>query len=113
MRIALTYNEKRGDGEEEAEFDSLDTIHAIARLLASLGHVVRPVEVSGPVERVVAQLRLIGPELVFNLAEGNRGRRTAGRAGAGIVQEAAGGWIRDHHRIAGGRRRRLFRCRLS
>jgi len=74
MRIALTYNEKRGDGEEEAEFDSLDTIHAIARLLASLGHVVRPVEVSGPVERVVAQLRLIGPELVFNLAEGNRGR---------------------------------------
>src|SRR5688500_10486522 len=73
MRIALTYNEKRTACEAEAEFDSPETIHAIARMLASLGHVVTPVEVSGPVEDVVATLRRIAPDLVFNMAEGHHG----------------------------------------
>jgi D-alanine-D-alanine ligase len=73
MRIALTYNEKRSPGEEHAEFDSPETIHAIARMLASLGHVVTPVEVSRPVEDLIGELRRLAPELVFNMAEGERG----------------------------------------
>lgn len=73
MRIALTFNEKRTGAEAEAEFDSRETIHAIARILASQGHIVTPVEVSGPVDEVVRELRRICPELVFNLAEGTRG----------------------------------------
>ena len=56
MRIALTYNEKRSQSEAEAEFDSPETIHAIARMLASLGHVVTPVEVGRPVETLVAEI---------------------------------------------------------
>jgi D-alanine-D-alanine ligase len=88
MRIALTYNEKRPRvidptspayeqellaSEAEAEFDSPETIHAIARMLASLGHSVTPVEVSRPVEAIVAELRRIAPDLVFNMAEGQLG----------------------------------------
>jgi D-alanine-D-alanine ligase len=73
MRIALTYNEKRSLCEAEAEFDSPETIHAIARMLASLGHMVTPVEVSGPVEGLITKLRRLAPDLVFNMAEGHAG----------------------------------------
>lgn len=74
MRIALTFNEKRSSDESEAEFDTPDTIGAIARTLASAGHVVTPVEVSGPVDKVILALERLHPELVFNLAEGRTGR---------------------------------------
>ena len=74
MRIALTFNEKRSDAERDAEFDSMETILAIARTLASMGHVVTPVEVSGAVEGVIGELRRVEPDLVFNLAEGTGGR---------------------------------------
>ena len=73
MRIALTYNEKRSAHEAEAEFDSPETIHSIARMLASLGHSVTPVEVTRPVEDLVTELRRVKPELVFNMAEGTHG----------------------------------------
>ncbi|HEY5950514.1 MAG TPA: ATP-grasp domain-containing protein [Kofleriaceae bacterium] len=73
MRIALTYNEKRSASEAEAEFDSPETIHAIARMLASLGHTVTPIEVGKPVEALVAELRRMSPDLVFNMAEGQVG----------------------------------------
>jgi D-alanine-D-alanine ligase len=74
MRIALTFNEKRSDTERDAEFDTIDTILSIARTLASMGHVVTPVEVSGAVDGVIGELRRVSPELVFNLAEGTGGR---------------------------------------
>jgi D-alanine-D-alanine ligase len=74
MRIALTFNLKRSGSEAEAEFDSLETVHAIARMLASLGHVVTPIEVTRPVEEIVGELRRIAPDLVFNMAEGTRGK---------------------------------------
>src|SRR4051812_40032292 len=73
MRIALTFNLRRQRCEAEAEFDSLESISAIARLLASLGHRVIPVDVNAPVEDTVAMLRRIAPDLVFNLAEGRHG----------------------------------------
>jgi D-alanine-D-alanine ligase len=74
MRIALTFNEKRSDTEHDAEYDSMETILALARTLASMGHVVTPVEVSGAVDGVIGELRRVAPELVFNLAEGTGGR---------------------------------------
>jgi D-alanine-D-alanine ligase len=74
MRIALTFNEKRSDAEHDAEFDSMETILGLARTLASMGHVVTPVEVSGAVDGVIGELRRVAPELVFNLAEGTGGR---------------------------------------
>ena len=73
MKIALTYNEKRSDAEREAEFDSRDAIAAIARLVASLGHVAVPIDVTGSIPRLTAELQRIAPDIVFNFAEGERG----------------------------------------
>ena len=73
MRIALTYNLQRSADEAYADLDSAATVRAIARLIAASGHRVTRVEVSGPVERVVARLRALAPDLVFNIAEGLRG----------------------------------------
>lgn len=73
MKIAITYNEKRSSGEHEAEFDSREAITAIANIVTSLGHVVSPVDVTGSVQRLVDELQSLGPELVFNVAEGERG----------------------------------------
>jgi D-alanine-D-alanine ligase len=74
MRIGLTFNQKRSGSEAEAEFDTLDTVHAIARMLASFGHIVTPIEVTRPVDEIVDELRRLAPDLVFNMAEGTRGR---------------------------------------
>ena len=73
MRIALTYNEKRSAAEAEAEFDSRHTIDALVARLARLGHDVTPVEVSGPVAALIARLEAIAPDVVFDIAEGERG----------------------------------------
>lgn len=73
MKIAITYNEKRSGAESDAEFDTRDAIAQIARLVASLGHTVVPVDVNGSVPRLVAELERISPDLVFNFAEGERG----------------------------------------
>jgi D-alanine-D-alanine ligase len=73
MRLALTYNQRRSDSEADAEFDTLETITMLTGILSSLGHAVTPVEVSGPVEELVATLRHLAPDLVFNIAEGRRG----------------------------------------
>jgi len=73
MRIALTYNLQRSADEAYADLDSAATVRAIAELIAASGHRVTRVEVSGPVERTVARLRGLAPDLVFNIAEGLRG----------------------------------------
>jgi D-alanine-D-alanine ligase len=73
MRIALTYNLRRDRCEASAEFDSRETIAAIARLVESLGHRVTALDVTGSIALVIARLRRIRPDLVLNLAEGERG----------------------------------------
>jgi D-alanine-D-alanine ligase len=73
MNLALTYNLKRSSREEEAEFDSAETIAALADILRALGHEVVPVDVSCSVVETVRRLRRAAPDLVFNLAEGRRG----------------------------------------
>ncbi len=74
MRIALTHNLRLTDSEEEAEFDSRETIDALCSALERLGHRVERIEVSGPASRTAARLEAYAPDLVFNTAEGRRGR---------------------------------------
>ncbi len=74
MNIAFTHNLQLTDSEEEAEFDRQDTVLAIAGSLERQGHSVELVEVSGPASQLVARLEALNPSLVFNTAEGRRGR---------------------------------------
>jgi D-alanine-D-alanine ligase len=74
MRIALTYNLKITGSPEEAEFDSPQTIDAIAGALERAGHEVERIEVSGPASRVIARLEALTPDLIFNTAEGHKGK---------------------------------------
>jgi D-alanine-D-alanine ligase len=74
MRIALTHNLKLTEAEEEAEFDTEDTVTALATSIERLGHRVERVEVSGPASRTVSRLEAYVPDLIFNTAEGRRGR---------------------------------------
>src|SRR6267142_2276858 len=74
MRIALTHNLRLTDSEEEAEFDSRETIDTLTSALERLGHRVERIEVSGPASRTAARLEAFAPDLIFNTAEGRRGR---------------------------------------
>ena len=74
MRIALTHNLRLSDSEEEAEFDTQETVNALAGAIERLGHRVERFEVSGPASRTVARLEAYSPDLIFNTAEGRRGR---------------------------------------
>jgi D-alanine-D-alanine ligase len=71
MRIALTYNLKRSAAEAHAEFDSADTIRALCTALAD--HDVVPIDVSGSIPALVGRLLRCAPDLVLNIAEGERG----------------------------------------
>lgn len=74
MRIALTHNLKITGSPEEAEFDSPATIEALSEALGRAGHDVERIEVSGPPSRVIARLEAFSPDLVFNTAEGHKGK---------------------------------------
>ena len=74
MKIAFTHNLQVTSSEDEAEFDTPETVAAIAAALTRLGHHVELVEVSGPASRLVARLEALAPDLVFNTAEGRVGR---------------------------------------
>ncbi len=74
MKIAFTHNIQLTVSEDEAEFDRPETVAAITQGLRNLGHIVEPIDVAGPASRVVARLEALNPELVFNTAEGSKGR---------------------------------------
>ena len=74
MRIALTHNLRVSDSEDEAEFDSPSTIATIARALSRPGHRVEPFDVTGPASLLVTRIEAFAPDIVFNLAEGHRGK---------------------------------------
>jgi D-alanine--D-alanine ligase len=74
MRIAVTHNLKITGSPEEAEFDSPETVDALVVALARSGHEVERVEVSGPASRVIARLEALQPDLIFNTAEGHKGK---------------------------------------
>src|ERR1051326_4149081 len=74
VKIAFTHNLRLTDAEEEAEFDSVETVTAIATALAAGGHEVEKIEVSGPASHLAARIEAYAPDLIFNTAEGRRGR---------------------------------------
>jgi D-alanine--D-alanine ligase len=74
MRIALTHNLRVTESEEEAEFDTPETIAALVRALSRAGHRVEPIDVTGPASLLVSRLEAFAPDIVFNLAEGHRGK---------------------------------------
>jgi len=77
MKVAFTYNLRLTDvreTEKEAEYDSAETVNAIAQALEAAGHEVEKVEVSGPASSLLDRLEAIDPDIVFNTAEGDRGR---------------------------------------
>src|SRR6185437_4870306 len=74
MRIAFTHNLRLTDSEDEAEFDSAETVDAIAAGLRAGGHEVEKIEVTGPASRLAERIESFSPDLIFNTAEGRRGR---------------------------------------
>jgi D-alanine-D-alanine ligase len=74
VKIAFTHNLRLTDSEEEAEFDSVETVDAIANALRAGGHEVEKIEVTGPASHLAARIESYGPDLIFNTAEGRRGR---------------------------------------
>ncbi|MCB0417031.1 MAG: ATP-grasp domain-containing protein [Bdellovibrionaceae bacterium] len=72
MKIAFVFNKKTSDSVEEAEFDTEETIEAIARALAFEGNEVVQVPMSRD-EAWISELRKAAPDLVFNTAEGYSG----------------------------------------
>jgi D-alanine-D-alanine ligase len=74
MRIAFTFNLQKNLSESEAEFDTAATVSMIAASLERLGHDVHLVDVCDPLEAVIERLGRLRPDLVFNTAEGERGR---------------------------------------
>jgi D-alanine-D-alanine ligase len=77
MKVAFTYNLRLTDvreTEKEAEYDSAETVNAIAQALEAAGHAVEKVEVSGPASSLLDRLEAIDPDIIFNTAEGDRGR---------------------------------------
>lgn len=69
--VGLAFNVKREAGEEQAEFDSPKTIAAIADALTSYGHTVVRLEADADLPMALAGA---APDIVFNVAEGHRGR---------------------------------------
>jgi D-alanine-D-alanine ligase len=74
VKIAFTHNLRLTDSEDEAEFDSVETVDAIASGLRAGGHEVEKIEVTGPASHLAARIESFGPDLIFNTAEGRRGR---------------------------------------
>jgi D-alanine-D-alanine ligase len=74
MKIAFTHNLRLTDSEEEAEFDTAETVDAIANALRASGHEVEKIEVTGPASHLAARIESYAPDLIFNTAEGRRGR---------------------------------------
>jgi len=76
-RVGLTYNLKRimathyGSDDSEAEYDSPKTIESIKQSIESYGHEVVELEATPELPAIIASS---GLDLVFNIAEGIRGR---------------------------------------
>lgn len=75
LRVGLVFNVKRTkptkESDSEAEWDSPETIYAIKKALESLGYSVILLEATETLPQRLADARV---DLVFNLAEGYRGR---------------------------------------
>ncbi|MEX1376335.1 MAG: ATP-grasp domain-containing protein [Eubacteriales bacterium] len=69
--VGFTFNLKRSKSEEEAEFDSIETIEAIKKSLESNGYKVVLLEVDKSLPEKLLSNHL---DIIFNIAEGANGR---------------------------------------
>jgi D-alanine-D-alanine ligase len=74
VKIAFTHNLRLTDSEDEAEFDTVETVDAVAGALRAGGHEVEKIEVTGPASHLASRIESFAPDLIFNTAEGRRGR---------------------------------------
>ena len=74
MRIAFTYSLKTATTEDQAEYDTPETVGMIEAALRRLGHEVVLIEASGTVAELVAELERARANLIFNTAEAGHGR---------------------------------------
>src|SRR5262245_16904309 len=77
MKVAFTHNLRLTDvrdTEKEAEYDTAETVSAVATAIEAAGHEVEKIEVSGPASNLLERLERIDPDIVFNTAEGQSGR---------------------------------------
>jgi D-alanine-D-alanine ligase len=74
MKVAFTHNLRLTDAEREAEFDTVETVDAIARAIEAAGHEVEKIEVSGPASSLLERIESADPDIIFNAAEGSGGR---------------------------------------
>jgi D-alanine-D-alanine ligase len=74
MRIAFTHNLKKSSAEEEAEFDTPETVGKIAAAIGACGHEVVPIDVTCPLPELIEKLNAANADLVFNTAEGVKGK---------------------------------------
>lgn len=74
MKIAITSNLRTAEVEEQAEFDSPDTIEFMTKNLADLGHEVKFIELTRPLIDVIKDLTDYQPDLIFNTSEGTKGK---------------------------------------
>lgn len=74
MKVAFTHNLRLTDSEREAEFDTAETVDAIARAIEAAGHEVEKLEVSGPASNLLERIENVDPDIIFNAAEGSGGR---------------------------------------
>jgi len=74
VKIAFTHNLRLTDSEDEAEFDTAETVDAIADGLRSVGTRSRRSRSPARPRTWRRVWRSYGPDLIFNTAEGRRGR---------------------------------------
>lgn len=74
MRLALAANLMTNDSEEQAEYDPPETINFILENIKFLGHEIELINLTRPLPEVFADFIKYQPELIFNIAEGTKGR---------------------------------------
>jgi D-alanine-D-alanine ligase len=74
MRVAFTYNLKTGLSEDQAEYDTPETVAMLETAFRQLGHQVALVEASCSVRDLIDRMDAAQPDVVFNTAEGGQGR---------------------------------------
>src|SRR3954454_3356701 len=88
LRVGFTYNVKRvkpaldGPRDEEAEYDAPATIQAVREAIAAAGHEVIDLEATPDLPALIETTK---PDLVFNMAEGIKGRNRESQ-GASLLE---------------------------
>lgn len=74
LKIAFTFNLKKDDSEDQAEYESPETVAFIENNIKKCGYIVEKIELSRPLAEVINHLTSFKPDLIFNIAEGGKGK---------------------------------------